>query len=327
MRAGRGCADHGWHDRRHLLSRAGAARFRPTRKACSPARCSRPSAVPEQHAGLVPGGTVGLALLLHYTNGVGGGGGLVRGEPASSMPLAWCGSAGLHLRTALGRDPAVAVSWWLPHAVRLEQLDATLAAVLGGLLCGCGMLILFRHGASLGGLNVLVLRLQDRFGWPAGKVQMAVGAVIVVGGSALVADWRRFALSVLACRAQSVLAFNCGTMPTGLTGAPCRSELWRSTLSALSRASRARGVVPLNDAGLPRPLAALIRCTTRAFASRWRRLLREADARMPRWRERGRADAGLSIAGEVERCRACPTQGSGPVGLRTRSRRRCSCSA
>jgi hypothetical protein len=55
-----------------------------------------------------------------------------------------------------------------------------LAAVLGGLLCGAGMLILFRHGASLGGLNVLVLRLQDRFGWPAGKSADGVDALIVL---------------------------------------------------------------------------------------------------------------------------------------------------
>ena len=71
-----------------------------------------------------------------------------------------------------------------------------LAAILGGLLCGTGMLILFRHRASLGGLNVLVLYLQERFGWRAGKVQMVLDSLIVLGGL-VVADVPRVALSVL----------------------------------------------------------------------------------------------------------------------------------
>ena len=56
--------------------------------------------------------------------------------------------------------------------------------------------MLFRHRASLGGLNVLVLYLQERFGWRAGKVQMALDSLIVVGGL-VVADGQRVALSVL----------------------------------------------------------------------------------------------------------------------------------
>lgn len=162
-----------------------------------------------QHAGLVPGGTVGLALLLHYTTGVAVGAALfVVNLPFYALAWLRVGRA-FTVRTALSVSLLSLLSWWLPHAVRLERLDGSLAAVLGGLLCGCGMLILFRHGASLGGLNVLVLRLQDRFGWPAGKVQMAVDAGIVLGGSALVADWRRLALSVLAVVALNlVLVFN-----------------------------------------------------------------------------------------------------------------------
>ena len=37
--------------------------------------------------------------------------------------------------------------------------------------------------ASLGGLNVLVLWLQDRFGWRAGKVQMAIDVAILLAAS------------------------------------------------------------------------------------------------------------------------------------------------
>lgn len=49
------------------------------------------------------------------------------------------------------------------------HLSPVLAAVVGGLLCGTGMLILFRHRASLGGLDTLVLYLQERLGWRAAR--------------------------------------------------------------------------------------------------------------------------------------------------------------
>jgi uncharacterized membrane-anchored protein YitT (DUF2179 family) len=162
-----------------------------------------------QNAGLVPGGTVGIALLLHYGTGVNVGAALF----LVNLPfyvLAWLrlGKA-FTLRTALAVSLLSLLSWWLPQAITLQQIDGVLAAVLGGLLCGSGMLFLFRHGASLGGLNVLVLRLHDRFGWSTGKVQMALDAVIVIAGALWIGDLRRLALSVLAVGAINlVLVYN-----------------------------------------------------------------------------------------------------------------------
>src|SRR5215831_6563080 len=100
-----------------------------------------------QHAGLVPGGTVGVALLLHYASGLDVGAALF----LANLPfyaLAWLrlGRA-FTLRTAIAVSVLAALSWWLPRAIAVQQLDGVLAAVLGGLLCGVGMLILFRHGA------------------------------------------------------------------------------------------------------------------------------------------------------------------------------------
>ena len=40
--------------------------------------------------------------------------------------------------------------------------------------------MLFRHRSSLGGVGILALYLQDRYGWRAGKVQMAVDCCIVL---------------------------------------------------------------------------------------------------------------------------------------------------
>ena len=57
---------------------------------------------------------------------------------------------------------------------------------MGGFLVGAGLLMLFRHHASLGGINVLVLWLQQRFGWRAGAVQMGIDCLIVVAALAIV---------------------------------------------------------------------------------------------------------------------------------------------
>jgi uncharacterized membrane-anchored protein YitT (DUF2179 family) len=51
--------------------------------------------------------------------------------------------------------------------------------VLGGLLIGMGMLALFRHRASLGGVGIVALYLQDRFGWRAGLIQLGIDLVIL----------------------------------------------------------------------------------------------------------------------------------------------------
>ena len=55
------------------------------------------------------------------------------------------------IRTALSVTLLSVLTWWLPRAITVQQIDGALAAVLGGLLCGSGMLFLFRHGASLEG--------------------------------------------------------------------------------------------------------------------------------------------------------------------------------
>ena len=94
------------------------------------------------------------------------------------------------------------------HWVQFSQLQPVYAAVLGGILMGVGMLMLFRHRASLGGVNLLVLYLQDRFGWRAGKVQMLIDCLILLGALAVV-DLPAILLSVLgAVVLNLVLAFN-----------------------------------------------------------------------------------------------------------------------
>ena len=70
------------------------------------------------------------------------------------------------------------------------------------------MLILFRHGSSLGGFNTLALLAQERYGWRAGYVQLALDATIVVASLSIVSP-TMVALSALgAVVVNLVLAFN-----------------------------------------------------------------------------------------------------------------------
>jgi uncharacterized membrane-anchored protein YitT (DUF2179 family) len=70
------------------------------------------------------------------------------------------------------------------------------AGAVGGMLFGIGILILFRHRASLGGFNILVLYLQERYGWKAGNLQMALD-LSILASAALRLPWPLLAASIL----------------------------------------------------------------------------------------------------------------------------------
>jgi len=70
------------------------------------------------------------------------------------------------------------------------------------------VLVIFRHKMSLGGFNILVLYLQERFGIRAGKVQMALDCTIVVM-SLFIVDVYLIGLSILGAVATNlILAMN-----------------------------------------------------------------------------------------------------------------------
>ncbi len=147
-------------------------------------------------AGLLTGGTAGLAFLIRYTTGMDFGLAFF----LINLPFyvfAWHRMGPVFtLKTFAAVTLLSVLAHQLPYGLAFSHLSKPLAAVLGGLLCGAGMLMLFRHRASLGGMNVLVLYLQERFGWRAGAVQMAIDALIVLG-ALWVTDLPRVALSVL----------------------------------------------------------------------------------------------------------------------------------
>ncbi len=148
-----------------------------------------------RQAGLLTGGTAGLAFLLHYATGWHFGWVFF----AINLPfyaLAWRRMGPVFTVKTLAAVTLLSVFVEaLPHWLTLSAVATPFAALMGGLLVGTGMLILFRHGASLGGFNVLVLHLQATRGWRAGRLQMGLDCAIVLAALFLV-SWPLLAWSV-----------------------------------------------------------------------------------------------------------------------------------
>jgi uncharacterized membrane-anchored protein YitT (DUF2179 family) len=137
-------------------------------------------------AGLITGGTVGLAFLAHYASGVPLGG-LLFAINVPFMAFAWFKLGRVFALKTLCAIALLAVATdLLPRVVDIGGLNPVYAAIMGGLLAGVSMIILFRHEASLGGLNIIVHWLQERFGWRAGYLQLAIDAAIIGASLALV---------------------------------------------------------------------------------------------------------------------------------------------
>jgi uncharacterized membrane-anchored protein YitT (DUF2179 family) len=139
-----------------------------------------------KQAGLLTGGAVGLTFLLHYATGANFGLTLF----FVNLPFYWLAVRRMGREFTFKTIATVgAVSLlveMLPQVIDIARIDPFFAGGAGGLLMGVGMLILFRHRASLGGFNVLVLWLQERHGWRAGKLQMAIDVVILCGATLIV---------------------------------------------------------------------------------------------------------------------------------------------
>lgn len=96
----------------------------------------------------------------------------------------------------------------MPMGFTIQHLDPALGAVMFGSLTGLGLLAMFRHGGSLGGLGVVALLVQDSTGFKAGYVQLIADAVIFTIAAFLfplpVVGWSLLGALVL----NMIIAFN-----------------------------------------------------------------------------------------------------------------------
>lgn len=159
-------------------------------------------------AGLLTGGTAGIAFLAHYASGIAFGALFF----VVNLPFYWLAwrrmGRAFTLKTVAAVTLLSLLSAAVPRWAGFAQLDPWFAAVAGGLLMGAGFLMLFRHHASLGGLNILVLYLQQRFGWRAGWVQMGIDGLIVLAALATI-EPQRILMSIVGALALNLtLALN-----------------------------------------------------------------------------------------------------------------------
>ncbi|WP_404426451.1 YitT family protein [Thalassospira australica] len=128
---------------------------------------------------LVTGSTAGAALLIEHATGIG------FGVIFFAINLPFYGLAFKRMGLAFTIKTFIAVglvsvfSKLMPMWIDFSMLNPIFAAIAGGALMGIGLLMLFRHRAGLGGINILALYLQEHFGIRAGYFQLAIDLVIL----------------------------------------------------------------------------------------------------------------------------------------------------
>ncbi|CAN7218391.1 MULTISPECIES: YitT family protein [unclassified Devosia] len=128
---------------------------------------------------LATGSTAGLALLLQYATGI------PFGWLFFCINLPFYALAFLRMGWPFAVKTMICVglvsyfSSQIPGWIGISDIHPLFASLVGGGLIGLGILSLFRHKASVGGINILALYLQENFGLRAGYFQLAVDAAIL----------------------------------------------------------------------------------------------------------------------------------------------------
>lgn len=158
--------------------------------------------------GQMTGGTAGIAFLLHYLSGQSIG--LM--YLLANLPFFWLALRRMGRRFGVKSLVAVCLLGgmihFMPQLLAFDRIDPLYSALAGGLLIGMGALAFARHGASIGGVNILALYLQRRRHINAGQVQMLADSLILIA-SFFVLDGERLLYSLLgAVTLGLVLAIN-----------------------------------------------------------------------------------------------------------------------
>jgi uncharacterized membrane-anchored protein YitT (DUF2179 family) len=131
-------------------------------------------------AGLVTGGIAGIALLVSY----------VIPAPVGllfmliNLPFFLFAYVFMGLRFTVkslaGSALIMGLLQLVPFVFVLKFVHPAFAALIGGTLCGMGVLAFARHGAGMGGTGIVTLWLYKKFGINAGRSQMAIDSVILL---------------------------------------------------------------------------------------------------------------------------------------------------
>ncbi|MFL9925272.1 YitT family protein [Herbaspirillum lusitanum] len=155
-----------------------------------------------KQTGILTGGTAGISFLLHYASGYSFGmiffvinlPFYVLSFKRMGWSFTWRTFAGVLLISAFSELHSRLL--FAGAGNQFSSVNPFYIALIGGLIMGVGFIALFRHRTSLGGINIVALYLQDRYGWRAGWVLMAVDVCIVLSALLVVAP-ERVAASVV----------------------------------------------------------------------------------------------------------------------------------
>ncbi|MGC6388471.1 YitT family protein [Ewingella sp. S1.OA.A_B6] len=149
-----------------------------------------------RQVGALTGGTAGIAFLVHYLAQVSFGTAFF----IINLPFYYLSIRRMGWPFTLKTFSAVALvsvfSDLHPLFVHFDHLQPFYATLFGNVIMGIGFIVLFRHKASLGGMNILALFLQDKYGIRAGKLQMGVDCCIVLA-SLFVVSYEMLIASIL----------------------------------------------------------------------------------------------------------------------------------
>ena len=128
--------------------------------------------------GLITGQTAGLGVLLGYVTPLGFGlWFFVLNLPFYVLGWLRIGPRFV-VKTAIAVTLVSVLASALPRYLVIESLSPWVASALAGAVIGVGLLVIFRHGASLGGIGILALWLQEKAGVQAGWVQLGFDAAL-----------------------------------------------------------------------------------------------------------------------------------------------------
>lgn len=150
-----------------------------------------------QSQDLMVGGAAGIALLGTYAFNIDFGV-LFFLINIPFYALAWTQiSKRFTINTFISVTTVSVLTEQIPVFVDISSINPIFAAILGGLLIGVGMLIMFRHSSSLGGLGIMAFYLQARFNIRAGTFQLTVDSIILLCGLLFI-PWHLVLISILA---------------------------------------------------------------------------------------------------------------------------------
>ncbi len=154
------------------------------------------------HVGLVTGQTAGVAVIVSYLTGWSFGTAFF----VINLPFYVLAYGRLGLEFTIKSLVSVALlsvmTDLMPLGFTIDTLHPALGALIFGSTVGMGLLAMFRHRSSLGGLGVVAFWVQDKTGFRAGYVQLMTDTVIFAVAALL------FPLSVVGWSLLGALVLN-----------------------------------------------------------------------------------------------------------------------